>query len=534
MTKVELDRVTKLFEPSFTALDGISLSFARGEIHTILGENGAGKSTLMNILSGLARPTDGRILIDGGPVDFPSPDAALSLGIAMVHQRPLLSDDLSVLENILLGSPGFFLHRRRRRAEITALASLWDIRIRLSSHTRRLAPSDRLRTALLAALYRKPSFLILDEPTSVLAPEDRERFMKSLVKARDGGMGIIMITHKLDEAITWSDRISVLRHGKLVFSAPVNSSKASVATSASAVTAESLSVFFEKATASAGVPANTGVSANTGDRLPSPGANRETDPATETCNFTTASTDVPANPLSLTVSGLTSAQDDRLPIFDISFTADAGKITGIFGLPGSGIETLEIVLSGMRKPDSGTIEIGDNDCRTKVGGRFTTSQFRSLGIGFVPSDRAFRGSNPSLTIHEMLIANRMRGKKPHGRFSTSRFGAFRESADEKQFVKAILEQEGIDADPKREVKTLSGGQLQRLILERELSAFPRILILSEPEWGLDITGTDHLRKRLIAASKENMTILILTDSPDAMKGSDFYDTILYLDEGRLR
>jgi len=248
-----------------------------------------------------------------------------------------------------------------------------------------------------------------------------------------------------------------------------------------------------------------------------------------------ASAGVPANPLSLTVSGLTSAQDDRLPIFDISFTADAGKITGIFGLPGSGIETLEIVLSGMRKPDSGTIEIGDNGCRTAMGDqhtnrrRYATSQFRSLGIGFVPSDRAFRGSNPSLTIHEMLIANRMRGKK-----NNSRFGLIREGADEIQFVKAILEQEGIDADPKREVRTLSGGQLQRLILERELSARPKILILSEPEWGLDITGTEHLRKRLIAASKENMTILILTDSPDAMRGSDFYDAILYLDEGRLR
>ena len=235
MTTVELDRVTKTFEPSFTALDGISLSFARGEIHTVLGENGAGKSTLMNILSGLISPTEGCVKIDGCAVGFSSPEAALSLGIAMVHQRPLLSDDLSVLENIMLGSSGFFLRRRSARTGIASLSSSWDMRLNLSAHTRNLAPSDRLRTALLASLYRKPSFLILDEPTSVLAPEDRERFMKSLVKARDNGMGIIMITHKLNEAIDWSDRVSVLRHGKLVFSAP-----------AANVTAESLSVFFEK------------------------------------------------------------------------------------------------------------------------------------------------------------------------------------------------------------------------------------------------------------------------------------------------
>ena len=548
MTTVDLDRVTKIFEPSFTALNGVSLSFARKEIHAVLGENGAGKSTLMNILSGLMRPTEGCIRIDSDEVAFSSPEEALSLGIAMVHQRPLLSDDLSVLENIMLGSSGFILHHRSSRTVIAAIASSWDIQLNLSAHTRNLAPSDRLRTALLAALYRKPSFLILDEPTSVLAPEDREHFMKSLVKARDGGMGIIMITHKLNEAVDWADRISVLRHGKLVFSSPVkspsaNSSPAKEITpgsmlSPATVTAESLSVFFEQATATAGVTTKTGVDATTGVAAGT-GASAACNPEQPTSNAAS----FPA-PLSFTVSGLTSAQDDRLPIFDISFTAEAGKITGIFGLPGSGIETLEIVLSGMRKPDSGTIEIGDCGCTAAHGssftsrGRFTSAHFRSLGIGFVPSDRAFRGSNPSLTIHEMLIANRMRDRALHrfGAFRGNVFrgGMFRDSTEEKQFIKMILEKEGIDADPKREVKTLSGGQLQRLILERELSARPQILILAEPEWGLDITGTDHLRKRLIAASKENMTILILTDSPDAMKGSDFYNKILYMDEGRLQ
>jgi simple sugar transport system ATP-binding protein len=484
MKRVELENVTRIFEPSFVALDGLSLAFERGTIHTILGENGAGKSTLVHILSGMIEPTSGSILIDGEPVRFAASADALARGIAMVHQRPLLGDGLSVFENIILGMQGVLLGRRKRRAEILRLAEDWHLNLNMSVPARSLSPRDRLYTALLAALLRAPSFLILDEPTAILDPDERDRFMETLVGARDRGLGVIVITHKLQDAVRWSDRVSVIRHGRLVFS------------ESSPVAEEKLASFF-------------------GDRAEL----GNTEPGNSASGFGDRAEPAPApNGVRFSVSGISAVLPNRVPIRDASFSAESGTITGIFGLPGSGIDVLEDLLSGMSPADAGTISISRDGTELKLeGSGISPKKLREAGAGFVPSNRTFRGSNPNLTVRDVIAAGRSGGKQEADRF-----------------VRKILESEDIDADETRLAGTLSGGQLQRLILARELARSPRILILAEPEWGLDIARTERFRARLREEARKGMTVIVLTDSPDAMQRRNLYGKVYRLDEGRIR
>ena len=487
MKRVELENVTRIFEPSFVALDGLSIAFERGTIHTILGENGAGKSTLVHILSGMIRATSGSLKIDGKPVRFASSADALARGIAMVHQRPLLGDGLSVLENIILGMPGIFLDRRKRQADIVRIAADWNLDIDLSAPARTLAPRDRLYTALLAALLRNPSFLILDEPTAILDPDERDRFMEAIVRARNGGLGIIVITHKLQDAVRWSDRVSVLRHGRLVFSEP------------SPVNEKNLASFF-------GDRAELGTS---GGKV-AHGAAPSDKPVHESQT---------KNGVRFSVAGLSAILPNRVPIRGVSFSAEPGTITGIFGLPGSGIDVLEDLLSGMAKADEGTLSFrGDGSIHAMKleCSRLTPKLLREAGAGFVPSDRTFRGSNPDLALRDVVAAGRSGGQ-----------------AEANRFTRRLLETEDLDADETRLAGTLSGGQLQRLILARELARSPRVLILAEPEWGLDIARTEKFRARLREEAGKGMTIIVLTDSPDAMQGRNMYDKIWSFDEGSI-
>jgi ABC-type uncharacterized transport system ATPase subunit len=515
MRKAELRDIHKTFETPggsppdsrpFAALSGVSIAFSPREIHTILGENGAGKSTLVNILSGAHRPSRGSIRIGGQTYSFASPSEALSAGIAMVHQRPLLSDGISVLENILLGSKGLLLRRKKNRRTIETLARQWNMKINLDAPVRSLTASERLHTALLSALYRKPDFLVLDEPSAILVPEERDAFFIRLRQERDRGLGIILITHKVDEAVRWSDRVSVLRRGKLIFTSAVSpglqgqpgkpGSPDSPDPSGLAPSPEVTESLLEELLD----PLRNGVGETDGGK-------------TQTLCGTGAESAGDC----FTVSGITAESADRNPVRNLSFAAAPGTITGIFGLPGSGIEMLEDILSGMRKADSGTVSVGRT---TLTASQIESAQLRRLGVSTVPSDRAFRGSHPDLTIQDLLCA-----------FRTGKF--LLPGKANAAFAKEVLAEEQIDAVPSRAVRTLSGGQLQRLLLARCLAEKPRILVLAEPEWGLDIRSAALLRKRLGEAAAAGMTVIILTDDIDSIRDTDFYSQTLRLQEGRI-
>lgn len=503
MKRAILEDIHKIFETRgdtadaiqrFTALDGVTLAFFPGEIHTIIGENGAGKSTLVSILSGLHQPTKGCIRVGGQNICFTSPSDALTAGIAMVHQRPLLSDEITVLENILIGTGGFFLRKKDRRKKILTIARAWNIEINLDARAGMLNASQRLFAALLGALYAHPDFLILDEPTAVLSDSEKELFFDALQREKARGVGIILITHKMNEAVRISDRVSVLSRGKLIFSSTIRERADSAP-----ITEQFLENLIDPETRKT---LSVAKRANISD----PHEHIKTIPiAHDDTNIAFA------------VSGITAEPANKNPLRDITFTARRGEITGIFGLPGSGIETLENVLSGMLRADAGSLTVGE---KTYTAREINPAVLRMEKIGIVPSNRTFRGSYPELSLFDFLTVYR----------SSNFFLHMKENA---AFVRELLAGEQIDAPPSRLVQTLSGGQLQRLILARELAQNPTILILAQMEWGLDIHSASRLRDRLRQEAKNGMTIIILTDTLDQTEDAGFYSRTLTLREGRL-
>ncbi len=461
----------------FTALDGVTLEFISGEIHTLLGENGAGKSSLVHVFSGLISADGGTISLDGKPVRFRSPADALEAGIAMVHQRPLLSNRLTVLENCLVGQPGFLLDRAGMTDRVQKLRRTWKLRVHLHSITGELTQAERLETALLAALCQDPSFLILDEPTAVLPPDQREEFMEAVRKAAAEGLSVIMITHNLSDALRWSDRITILSHGNIVHEA-VSGPHTDLNRSG-----------FSRSELEGYLNPHTGVATV----------------AREVCPL--------RGPAHLVIDNV--GIPEQIP--PITLYVKAGSITGIFGQPGSRISLLEDLLSGMVQAHTGSLTVRHETGREirLEAGTITPRSLRNAGIGIVPSDRNFRASHPLLTVSEILspclIADKTRGVPAHA-----------------DFCRKLLSETAVEVPLNRKAASLSGGQLQRIILSRELALKPDILILAEPEWGLDLRSAALLRERLTHAARSGMAILILTDTPETMDNENLFCEIHYL------
>lgn len=487
--KAELDDIHKVFETvdsgeirQFTALDGVSLSFLPGEIHVLLGENGAGKSTLVHILSGLHSPSRGAIRLGGETLTFDSTADALKRGIAMVHQRPLLAREATVLENVLLGAPGFFLGKAKAKRRLAALESDWGIALSGDQRAGNLSPADCFRTALLSALWRDPDFLILDEPSGVLSPDERVELFAALERARERGLGVILITHRLEEALHRADRISVLRRGRLVWSSAVRNGYVDAAPQkAEAARANPERQSTEVPLTEAFLAALLDPEQNPADRCVL--SRRTPREATDTS--------IPA----IEFNSVSFSGKEREPLCSISFQAMRGTVTTIAGYPGSGLRTLEDILSGMIAPDEGTLSIaGIKIARSKI----SSARFRASGIASIPSDRAFRGSHPDITIADLL--------SPY-----AKTGFFRDPQTTAINAAALLLREGIDASPESAARTLSGGQLQRLILARELETDPSIIVLASPEWGLDVKSVERLRVRIAELAEAGKAVIVLTE-----------------------
>ncbi|RZS90270.1 nucleoside ABC transporter ATP-binding protein [Motilibacter rhizosphaerae] len=474
---VALRGITKRF-PGVVANRDIDITVRRGTVHAVVGENGAGKSTLMKTLYGMHKPDEGTVEVDGRPVVFSSPADAIAAGIGMVHQHFMLADNLTVLENVVLGAEPTrrgTLDLKEARRRIRGISDAYGLGIRPDVLVEDLGVGDRQRVEILKVLYRGARTLILDEPTAVLVPQEVDELFGNLRGLKAEGLTVIFISHKLDEVLAVADDITVIRRGTTVGSAVPGE-----------VTARQLAQMM------------------VGSELPVPELREST------------VTDVEE----LVVRGLTVTGADGRPVVDdVSLRIRRGEILGIAGVEGNGQAELVEALMGMR-PAQGTVLLAGEDVST-----WTTRRRREAGIGYIPEDRHRHG----LLLEAPLWENRILGhqtRSPNVKGPWIDRGGAQE--DTRRIVRDFdVRTPGIDVL----ASSLSGGNQQKLIVGREMSGSPSVLIASHPTRGVDVGAQAQIWDALRAARAAGLAVLLISADLDELLGMS--DTLVVVLRGRL-
>lgn len=476
---IELIGITKRF-PGVIANDDVNLTVQRGEIHAICGENGAGKSTLMKMLYGMQAPDEGRMLIDGEEVHLSSPSEAIELGIGMVHQHFMLADQLTVLENVILGSePTNRLGQidfKAARSHFDEVGESYGLTIDPDDLVETLEVGERQRVEIIKVLFRGAQILILDEPTAVLVPQEVEELFKNMRELKANGATILFIDHKLQEVLEIADSITVLRQGKTIAT-------------------------VDPADVTAGDLAELMV----GSELPTP----------DTTDSTV--TDI----VTLEVDGLTVLDDDqRNVVDDVALRIHQGEIVGIAGVEGNGQHELVSAIIGTLDPSAGTVSLNGNDL-----GHKSVRQRREAGIAYVPQDRHVEG----LLLDAPLWENTALGHQTQAPYAK---GIWINRPGTRAQTETIRERYDVRT-PNIDVSAhaLSGGNQQKLILGREIMSKPDLLIASHPTRGIDVGAQaavwDHLRH----ARAEGLATLLISADLDELIGLS--DTIVVMFHGKL-
>ncbi|GAA4621701.1 ABC transporter ATP-binding protein [Actinoallomurus vinaceus] len=472
---VELHGITKRF-PGVVANHDIDITVAAGTVHAIVGENGAGKSTLMKILYGMQRPDEGTIKVNGAVADLHSPSDAIARGIGMVHQHFMLADNLTVLENVVLGAEKLHGIGGGARKRIREISDQYGLGVEPDHLVEDLGVGARQRVEILKVLYRGAKILILDEPTAVLVPQEVDELFANLEDLKREGLTVIFISHKLDEVLKVADAITVIRRGTTVASADPTE-----------VSARQLAELM------------------VGSELPVPELREST------------VTDVPV----LTLEDVTVRNaSGRAVVDDVSLTIHEGEILGIAGVEGNGQAELVEAIMGMLPVESGVIRLGTED----LVGRSTRHR-REMGIGFIPEDRHRHG----LLLESPLWENRILGhqtRSPNVKgLLIDRAGARR---DTERIVKEYdVRTPGIDVT----AASLSGGNQQKLIIGREMSGEPKLLIAAHPTRGVDVGAQSAIWDHLRHARAEGLAVLLISADLDELIGMS--DTLRVILRGRL-
>jgi simple sugar transport system ATP-binding protein len=473
-TRLTLSQITKRY-PSVVANDGIDLTVQPGEIHAILGENGAGKSTLMKIIYGAVKPDAGQVLWNGKEVHIANPAEARKLGIAMVFQHFSLFDTLTVAENIALGLPkNTKLDELSRRIEETA--EQYGLPLKPQRHVHTLSVGECQRVEIVRALLAKPQLLILDEPTSVLTPQAVEKLFVTLRKLAAEGCSILYISHKLDEIRALCHKCTVMRGGKVTG-----------VCDPSQETAASLSRMMIGSEPPAIMHA---------DRAPGDTVLSVRDLHLEK-----------SHPFATELSG-------------ICFDLRAGEILGVAGVSGNGQQELLAALSGEDpRAAANAIVLGGESI-----GRKNAAQRRKRGLGFVPEERLGRGAVPDLSLGQNILLS-------HQEKATVEFGFIKFNAIN-HLASSIINRFKVKASgPQATAGSLSGGNLQKYIVGREVVRNPKVLIVAQPTWGVDVGAAAQIRAELVALRDAGCALLVISEELDEL--FEISDRLVVIAKGKL-
>lgn len=476
---IELIGITKRF-PGVIANDNVNLTVERGEIHAICGENGAGKSTLMKMLYGMQAPDEGRMLVDSKEVHLDSPSEAIELGIGMVHQHFMLAEQLTVLENVILGSEpvksGGVIDFKEARSHFDEVGEAYGLTIDPDDLVETLEVGERQRVEIIKVLFRGAEILILDEPTAVLVPQEVEELFRNMRELKANGATILFIDHKLDEVLEIADSITVLRQGRTIATVDPKD-----------VTAGDLAELM------------------VGSELPTP----DTTDSTVT------------DEVMLSVSGVTVLDADERPVVDnVSLDIRRGEIVGIAGVEGNGQHELVSAIMGMLEPSSGSVSLGTDRIDD-----WSVRERRDSGIAYVPQDRHSEG----LLLNAPLWENAALGHQTQAPYAKGIWIDREGSRDNTERIREIYDVRTPNVDVS--AHALSGGNQQKLILGREIMSDPKLLIASHPTRGIDVGAQAAVWEHLRTARAAGLATLLISADLDELIGLS--DTIVVMFRGRL-
>jgi general nucleoside transport system ATP-binding protein len=479
---LEVRGLTKTFG-ALKACDGVDLTVRRGEIHALLGENGAGKSTLVKMMFGSLEPNAGEIRWSGQPVRIASPAAARRLGVGMVFQHFSLFEALTAAENIALSLPGD-TSVRSIAARAEALSKTYGLPLDPNALVGDLSVGERQRIEIIRCLLQEPQLVILDEPTSVLTPQEADKLFETLERLRGEGRSILYISHRLGEVQRLCDRATVLRHGKVVGSCdPRRETPASLARMM------------------------VGSEVGSVARPPPPASAVVSTPLLEIRNLSRE----PATPFSI-------------PLRNLELRVRPGEVVGIAGVAGNGQgEFFEAVSGEVRQATADSVRIQGRDA-----GRLSISDRRRLGAGFVPEERLGHGAAPRMTLSDNLLLSRFATDRKAflAAFGFVRFHAVFDAAQ-----RIIAEMDVRKSAVNPEASALSGGNLQKYIIGRELDRKPAVMVVNQPTWGVDAGAAARIRQALIALARAGSAVLVISQDLDEL--FEISDTIAVMHDGRL-
>ena len=478
-TSINMQGITKRF-PGVTANDNITFRVEKGEIHGLLGENGAGKSVLMSILYGLYRPDEGIIEVNGEAHDISSPAEAMRLGIGMVHQHFMLIPSLSVVENIILGNEitknGLELDYERMLRDVSEFCNKYRLDVNLEAKIFEIPVGVQQRVEILKALYREADILILDEPTAVLTPDESEELFNAVRALKSEGKTVIFISHKLKEVLSICDRITVLKHGKVV--GTVEAADSSEESLTDMMVGRKIIYEFERA--------------------------EQRDQKTV-----------------LEVHDIEALSDRGIPALrGIDFSILCGEIMGLAGVEGNGQTELIEVLTGLRKAKRGTINLDGQDITNA-----SPMERIRRGVSHIPEDRYKRGMITEFTVEENMILGCQKDRFTDNGITLNDQRAREYSLD------LIKDYQVQTSGPETLIGTLSGGNQQRVVVAREFSREPKIIIAAQPTRGLDVGATEYVRKKLIEMRDQGKAVLLISADLDEIWALS--DRIAVIYEGRI-